>query len=169
MRQGSISSSSREMPVNESIRLKNGKTLACELPLSMLCKLVSEGQHRGCGTVTLRQFDTEREYAHEERSFVATLKTEMAISFLSARSLFRIARTNAVQGNVGTKDIWLGKAPRSLRRRFWPIGPNRGAEARNTSQLHPLASIWWIRGAFGLGGALVIMRLRQMAAPLPHA
>ena len=52
------------------------------------------------------------------KSFVATLKAEMAISFLSARSLFLIAKTNAVRGNVGTKDIWLGKAQRSLRRRL---------------------------------------------------
>src|SRR5262249_22930054 len=58
-------------------------------------------------------------------SFVVTLKTGTAISFLSARSLSLIARTNRAQGNVRPKDIWSGKGQRSLRRRSWLIGLNR--------------------------------------------
>ena len=49
---------------------------------------------------------------------MVTLKTKMAVSFLSARSLPLIAKTNLPQGNVRTKDIWSGKAQRSLKRKL---------------------------------------------------
>ena len=43
-------------------------------------------------------------------------KAKDAISSLSARCLSLIARINRPQENVKTKDIWSGKAQRSLRK-----------------------------------------------------
>jgi hypothetical protein len=45
-------------------------------------------------------------------------KYKDGISFLSEQSLYPTARTSRPYGNVGTKDIWSGKAQRSLRKRL---------------------------------------------------
>jgi hypothetical protein len=53
-----------------------------------------------------------------EKYCVVTLKAKMAISSKLVRSLFRMPKTNALQGNAGTKDIWSGKAQRALKRKI---------------------------------------------------
>ena len=47
----------------------------------------------------------------------------MEISSILVRSRCRIAKTNVLQGNVRTKDIWSGKAQRSLKRRLFVSQP----------------------------------------------
>src|ERR1700719_189782 len=47
------------------------------------------------------------------------IKAKMAISFLLARSLSLIARTNRLQGNARTKEILSGEAQQSSRNNQW--------------------------------------------------
>ena len=50
---------------------------------------------------------------------MVTLRTVMVILSKLVQSLFPIAKTNALQGNVRTKDIWSGKAQRSSKRNLF--------------------------------------------------
>ena len=52
-----------------------------------------------------------------------TLRTKISISFLLARSLFPIARINALQMLATLKDIWSGKEQRSLRKKLFVSRP----------------------------------------------
>ena len=73
---------------------------------------------------------------------MVTLKTTMAISFLSAPSLSLIAKTNALQENVRTKDIWSDKAQRSLRKRLLASRPTFDQAAVLSHEDKLRAQLW---------------------------
>src|SRR5262249_13794316 len=58
------------------------------------------------------------------------LKTKMVISFLLAPRRSSLARTNALQLRAREKDIWSGKAQRSLRKKRF-VNPPRSDTRRN--------------------------------------
>ena len=80
---------------------------------------------------------------------MVTPRTETAILSKLVQCLFPIAKTNALQGNVRTKDIWSGKGQRSLKRKLFVRRTVPPVDQRRFDR--PLACDGCPAGIFGKG------------------
>src|SRR5262249_10406703 len=71
------------------------------------------------------------------------LKTKMVISFLLAPRRSSLARTNALQLRATEKDIWSGKAQRSLRKKRFVNRPRSDTRRKSRRHIGRLRQFQW--------------------------